>query len=79
MTLQLGDRSITHPERQIEDVLVKVKSLIFPVDFIILDHEADNNVPIILGRPFLAIRRALIDVERGELAMRVNNEEVTLC
>ncbi|MCQ7416356.1 RNA-directed DNA polymerase, partial [Salmonella enterica] len=49
---------------------------IFPVDFIILDYEADKDVPIILGRPFLATGRALIDVQKGELTMRVCNEEV---
>ena len=32
--------------------------------------------PIILGRPFLAIRRDLIDVHKGELRLRVQDEEV---
>ena len=54
MSLQLADRSIAQPEGKIEDVLVKVDKFIFPVDFIILDFEADMEVPIILGRPFLA-------------------------
>ncbi|XP_038882360.1 uncharacterized protein LOC120073624 [Benincasa hispida] len=62
VTLQLADRSITHPEGKIEDVLVQVDKFIFPADFIILDYEADREVPIILGRPFLAIGRALINV-----------------
>ena len=34
-TLQLEDRSLTHPRGIIEDVLVKVDKFIFPVDFII--------------------------------------------
>lgn len=50
---------------------------VFPVDFIILDFEANIKVPIILGRPFLAIGRILIDVQKGELTMRVNDQEVT--
>ncbi|XP_038882364.1 uncharacterized protein LOC120073630 [Benincasa hispida] len=54
ITLQLADRSITHSEGKIEDVLVQVDKFIFPTDFIILDYEADREVPIILGRPFLA-------------------------
>ena len=77
VTLQLADRSITHPEGKIEDVLVKVDKFIFPVDFIILDYEADREVPIILGRPFLATGRTLIDVQKGELTMRVQDEQVT--
>ncbi|KAH9735112.1 hypothetical protein KPL71_017633 [Citrus sinensis] len=53
VTLQLADRSHVYPEGKIEDVLVKVDKFIFPVDFIVLDFEADKEVPIILGRPFL--------------------------
>ena len=36
-----------------------------------LDMEEDKEIPIILGRPFLAIGRAMIDVQRGELKLRV--------
>ncbi|XP_060969853.1 uncharacterized protein LOC133037061 [Cannabis sativa] len=36
----------------------------------------NNNVPIILGRPFLATGQALIDVRKGELKLRVQGEEV---
>ena len=76
VTLQLADRSIKHPEGKIEDVLVKVDKFIFPADFIILDYEADREVPIILGRPFLATGRALIDVQEGELTIRVDDQQV---
>ncbi|XP_025640968.1 uncharacterized protein [Arachis hypogaea] len=37
-----------------------------------------KNATIILGRPFLAIGRVLIDVQKGELTLRVNEEEVVL-
>ncbi|KAL5545312.1 hypothetical protein UlMin_009096 [Ulmus minor] len=77
VSLQLADRSIAHPEGKIEDVLVKVDKFIFPVDFIVLDYEADLEVPIILGRPLLATSRTLIDVKNGELTMRVQDEHVT--
>ena len=60
----------------IEDVLVKVHKFIFPADFIVLDMEADKEIPIILGRPFLATSRALIDVQMGELKLRVQEDEV---
>ena len=60
----------------IEDVLVKVDKFIFPADFIILDMEEDKEIPIILGRPFLATGRAMIDVQRGELKLRVQEDEV---
>ncbi|KAM6575407.1 hypothetical protein CsatA_023734 [Cannabis sativa] len=77
VTLQLADRSMAHPEGKIEDVLVQVDKFIFPADFIILDYEEDREVPIILGRPFLATGRTLIDVEKGELTMRAQDEQAT--
>ncbi|XP_062094038.1 uncharacterized protein LOC133800081 [Humulus lupulus] len=77
VTLQLADLSMAHPEGKIEDVLVQVDKFIFSADFIILDYEVDRDVPIILGRPFLATGRTLIDVEKGELTMRAQEEQVT--
>ncbi|KAH9801445.1 hypothetical protein KPL71_001039 [Citrus sinensis] len=78
VTLQLADRSHAYPEGKIEDVLVKVDKFIFPVDFIVLDFKADKEVLIILGRPFLATGKTLIDVQKGELTMRVNDHVVDL-
>ncbi|XP_019260491.1 PREDICTED: uncharacterized protein LOC109238476 [Nicotiana attenuata] len=57
----------------IENVLVQVVSFIFPADFIILDYEPDQEVPFILGRPFLAMGRAIIDVCEGKMTMRVGD------
>ena len=76
VTLQLADISLKHPRGIIEDVLVKVDKFIFPADFIVLDMEEDKEIPIILGRPFLAPGRAMIDVQRGELKLRVQEEKV---
>ena len=59
--------SLKHPRGVIEEVMVKVDKFIFPADFIVLDMEEDKEIPIILGRPFLATSRAMIDVQRGEL------------
>ena len=61
----------------LHDVLVKVESLICPTDFVILDCEVSFEVPIILGRSFLATGRALVDMEKGQMKFRLNNEEVT--
>ena len=49
ITLQLANRSLTHPRGMIEDVLVKVDKFIFLADFIILYMEEDKEIPIILG------------------------------
>ncbi|PIN05661.1 DNA-directed DNA polymerase [Handroanthus impetiginosus] len=77
ITLQLADRSLTYPKGVIEDILVKVDKFIFPADFVVLDMEVDIEVPIILGRPFLATGRTLIDVQKGELTMRVQDQQIT--
>ncbi|KAH9704245.1 hypothetical protein KPL70_011377 [Citrus sinensis] len=77
LTLQLADRSHAYPEGKIEDVLVKVDKFIFLVDFIVLDFEADKEVPIILERPFLATGKTLIDVKTRESTMRVNDQQIT--
>ena len=54
VTLQMAGRTMAKPEGVIEDVLLKMGKFIFPVDFIILDMEEDSQVPLQLGRPFLA-------------------------
>ena len=60
-TLQLVDRSLKHPQGIIRDVFVKVDKCIFLANFIILDMKEDKEIPIIFGRLFLAIGKALID------------------
>ncbi|GJS34471.1 reverse transcriptase domain-containing protein [Tanacetum coccineum] len=77
MTLELADRSITHPKGLAEDVYVKVRKFHFPTDFVVVNFEADPRVPIILGRSFFRTSRALIDVYREEITLWVDNEAVT--
>ncbi|KAL4312911.1 hypothetical protein GQ457_01G018570 [Hibiscus cannabinus] len=73
--LQLADHSYVQPERKIEDILIQVDKFIFPADFLILDCEADD-APIILGRPFLATGRVLLDFGNEELILRVDDQHV---
>ncbi|GKA75224.1 reverse transcriptase domain-containing protein [Tanacetum coccineum] len=77
MTLELADRSISCPIGIAEDVYVKVGKFQFPAEFVVVDFDADPRVPLILGRSFLKTRRALIDVYKGELTLRVGKEAVT--
>nr|GEU67782.1 DNA-directed DNA polymerase [Tanacetum cinerariifolium] len=76
MTLELADRSITHPKGVIEDVFVKVGKFHFLTDFVVVDFEVDPRVSLILGRSFLRTGRALIDVYGAEITIRVNDEAV---
>lgn len=49
---------------------------IFPSDYTILDCEADPEVPIIVGRQFLATVDIVFNVRKRDISMKVNNEEV---
>ncbi|XP_019232260.1 PREDICTED: uncharacterized protein LOC109212971 [Nicotiana attenuata] len=76
VSLQFAYQSTKRPKGIIENVLVKVDKFIFPVDFIVLEMKECSDEPIILGRPFLAIGRAIIDVHQGQLILRVDEERV---
>ncbi|XP_070021749.1 uncharacterized protein [Nicotiana sylvestris] len=76
MRLQMAERTMKRPLGIIDDVLVRVDKFIWPTNFLILDCEVDYEVPIILGRPFLATGKTLVDVEVGELTFRVGDEKV---
>nr|GEW62796.1 reverse transcriptase domain-containing protein [Tanacetum cinerariifolium] len=77
MTLELADRSISRPVGVAEDVYVKVGTFHFLADFVVVDFDADPRVPLILERSFLKTGRALIDVYKGELTLRVGKEAIT--
>ncbi|GJV95144.1 reverse transcriptase domain-containing protein, partial [Tanacetum coccineum] len=77
MTLELLDWSISRPIGVAEDVSVKVGKYHFPVDFVVVDFDADPRVLLTLGRSFLKTGHALIDVYEGELTLRVGNKAVT--
>ncbi|CAJ2638318.1 unnamed protein product [Trifolium pratense] len=77
MTLQLADKSITRPSGMAEDVLVKVDKFIFPIDFVVMDIDEDDDVPLILGRPFMKTARMMIDIDDGVMKVRVQDEEVS--
>ena len=76
MTLQMTDRTLAHPEGILEDVLIKVGKFVFPVNFIVKNIEEDKQVPLLLGKPFLATGAELIDVKKIELNLKVGDEAV---
>nr|GEV41526.1 hypothetical protein [Tanacetum cinerariifolium] len=77
ISIQLADRSIKYPLGACENLLVKVNKFIFPVNFVVLEMDEDELVPIILGRPFLATAWAVIDFHEGKLSPRVGSETAT--
>ncbi|XP_058741312.1 uncharacterized protein LOC131613680 [Vicia villosa] len=78
MTLQFADHSVKRPYGIVEDVLVKIDKFVFPVDFVILEMPEDEEIPIILGRPFLETGRCLIDIEEGTMTLKVYDEELKI-
>ncbi|XP_015164521.1 uncharacterized protein [Solanum tuberosum] len=75
MRLLMAKQSIKYPVGILYDILVKVDRFIFSTDFVILDCEIDAEIPIILGRAFLATGRALVVVKSGKLKFWVNDDE----
>ncbi|KAJ9158708.1 hypothetical protein P3X46_024268 [Hevea brasiliensis] len=78
--IQLSDRSNSYPLGVVEDVLVQVGELIFPIDFYILDMDdsalSSNSSLILFGRPFLKTAKIKIDVDEGTLTMEFDGETV---
>nr|XP_011459774.1 PREDICTED: uncharacterized protein LOC105350087 [Fragaria vesca subsp. vesca] len=81
VVLQLADRSMKYPRGIVEDVLVQVDKFYFVVDFIILDTQPISNlsdeIPFILGRPFLATcdansRSGMMTISFGNMTLDLN-------
>ncbi|XP_050896700.1 uncharacterized protein LOC127103491 [Lathyrus oleraceus] len=74
MTLQFSDHSVKKPYGIVEDVLVKIDKFVFPVDFVILEMPEDEEIPLILGRPFLETGRCLINIKEGTMTLKFYDE-----
>ncbi|GJZ55987.1 reverse transcriptase domain-containing protein [Tanacetum coccineum] len=59
-----------------EDVFLQVGKFTFPADFVVVDYDVDPRVPLILGRPFLRMAHALVDVHGEELTLRAGDEKL---
>ncbi|KAA3469847.1 Retrovirus-related Pol polyprotein from transposon opus [Gossypium australe] len=81
--LRLGktlEKLKTPTQEENKDVVVKVQRFIISVNFVFLDFEEDREIPILLGRPFLATYKATIDLEQNKLIMKIDGEiEVFKC
>jgi len=75
MCLQLADQSVRHPLGIAENIPVKIRDFLVPVDFVVLDMSPDSKVSIILGRPFLRTANAHIDVGKDEIKFNINGQE----
>ncbi|KAK2363253.1 hypothetical protein QL285_088254 [Trifolium repens] len=71
MELILTNLNVIYPWGIFKDVPIKVKDLVIPVDFVVLEEE----IPLILGKPFLAACRVLINNQQKELELRMNDKK----
>lgn len=78
MTLQFVDHLVKRPYGVVEDVLVKIDKFFFPIDFVVLEMHEDEEIPLILGRPFLETGRCMIDIEEGTMTLKVYDEELKI-
>ncbi|XP_050877457.1 uncharacterized protein LOC127081219 [Lathyrus oleraceus] len=78
MTFQFVDHSVKKPYGIVEDVLVKIDKFVFPVDFVILEMPEDEEIPLILGRPFLETGWCLINIEEVTMTLKVYDEELNI-
>ncbi|GJU27775.1 ribonuclease H-like domain-containing protein [Tanacetum coccineum] len=78
LTIELADRTIKHPGGIAENVLVRIGKFISPIDFIIFDIPEDDDVPLILGRPFLSTAHAKIYVFKRKITLRVGEEKIVI-
>ncbi|GJS25880.1 reverse transcriptase domain-containing protein [Tanacetum coccineum] len=69
MTLELATRTVAYPAGIAEDVFIQVGKFTFPADFVVVDYEVGPRVPLILGRPFLRMTHALVDVHGEKLTL----------
>ena len=72
----MADRSITRPYGIIEDVLVRVKHFIFPADFVVMDICEDNDIPLLLGSPFMLTSSCVVDMGRKKLEMGFEDQRI---
>ncbi|XP_021682936.2 uncharacterized protein LOC110666669 [Hevea brasiliensis] len=76
ISLQWVDQSMKYPVGILENIPIKVGKFFIPVDFVVLEMEEDVQIPIIMGRPFLATTGVIVNVNNGLLTLKVGDEEV---
>ncbi|GJZ79304.1 hypothetical protein Tco_0644141 [Tanacetum coccineum] len=76
LTIELADKTIKQPRGIPENVLVRIGKFVFRIDFIILDIPEDDDVPLILGLPFLSTAHVKIDVFKRKVTLRVGEEKL---
>ena len=67
LNLHIADSTIKKPMGKINYVLIVANRNYVPIYFIVLDIDCNPSCPIILGRPFLRMIGATIDMKEGNI------------
>ncbi|KAK1617299.1 hypothetical protein QYE76_022816 [Lolium multiflorum] len=79
ISLQMADKSTAIPVGVCENVPVQVtQHCLILTDFVVLEMPEDDNMSIILGRPFLNTAGAIIDCNKGKVTFNVDDKEHTV-
>ena len=78
ISLQMADKSTAIPIGICEDVPVVVANVTVLTDFVILEMPEDENMSIILGRPFLNTAGAVIYCNKSKVTFHINGNEHTV-
>ena len=76
ISLQMADKSTAIPIGIYEDVPVVVPNVTILTDFVILEMLEDDNMSVILGRPFLNTTGVVIDCNKSKVTFHINGSEL---
>ena len=72
--LQMADQSSQKLEGLAKDILVKIWDTYIPMDFVVLDMGHNEEVPLLLGRPFLNTTNAFLHVGSGHVSFHIQGQ-----
>jgi hypothetical protein len=75
MSLHLADPSLCYLEGILDDVCLGVGHSYVTADFVVVETGGSENAPIILGRPFLAIAKAIIYADAAKTVFTINGRK----
>lgn len=75
-TLQMVDKTSRKLVKIINDTMIKFENFSFPLDFMLRDIRKDSEIPLILGRPFMKPARMLVDNDKGQVKVKIQDHEI---
>jgi hypothetical protein len=72
----MADQSTRNPEGLAKNILVKIQDGYIPTDFVVLDMDHNEEVLLLLGRPFLNITNADIHVGSGHVNFYIQGRAI---